>query len=344
VRILVTADPYLPVPPKYYGGIERIVASLIAGLRQLGHTVGLVAHPESGAQVEFLAKWPQLDPRSGTAHVSNTLALRNAVGDFQPSLVHSFSRLLYLVPLLPFGLPKIMSYQRQTGGRQTRIAALIGGRSLAFTGNSEFIATMGRRHGGRWLAIPNFVDTNFYRLAPTVARDAPLVFLSRIETIKGTHVAIETAKKTGKRLLIAGNYAESGPERDYWDQVIKPELGRNGVEYIGAVDDAGKLDLLQSAAAMIVPIQWDEPFGIVFAEALACGTPVISCPRGALPEIVRHGLEGFHIRNVEEACRAVDAIATIDRHQCRRRAELEFSADVVVGQYDSLYRQMLAQD
>jgi glycosyltransferase involved in cell wall biosynthesis len=341
MKILLAVDPFLPVPPALYGGIERIVADLIAALRSGGHEVGLVAHPDSSAAADFFMAWPHAPPSSAAAHLSNALTLRKAVQRFEPSIVHSFSRLLYLVPLLASRMPKLMSYQRFTGGRQISLAAAVAGRSLMFTGCSRFIATMGGKSGGTWRAIPNFVDTDFYRFQPRVAADAPLVFLSRIEPIKGAHLAIAVARKTGRRLVLAGNHGEQGAERRYWDEVIRPELGRNGIEYVGPVDDKAKNELLGSSAAMIVPIQWDEPFGIVFAEALACGTPVITCPRGALPEIVRHGVEGYFIHDVEDGCRAVDELGAIDRGACRMRAEQAFSAAAVVPQYEALYQELL---
>jgi glycosyltransferase involved in cell wall biosynthesis len=140
---------------------------------------------------------------------------------------------------------------------------------------------------------------------------------------------------------VAGNHAESGAEQEYWETRIKPELGRNRIEYAGPVDDKAKIKLLAMAAAMIVPIQWDEPFGIVFAEALACGTPVIACPRGAPPEIVRERVDGFLVRSVDKACGAVARVATIDRNECRLRVETTFSAKVVARRYESLYDSLL---
>ena len=303
--------------------------------------MGLVAHPDSSAAADFFVAWPDVPPNSTAAHTRNMLALLTAVSHFQPSIVHSFSRLLYLAPLLPRRIPKIMSYQRFAGGRQISLAALVGGSSLMFTGCSKFIATMGGKYGGAWRAIPNFVDTDFYEFKSSAPDDAPLVFLSRVEREKGAHWAIEIAKKTGRRLLIAGNYADEGPQRQYWDQVIKPELGSNGIEYVGTVGDEAKRQLLGSAAAMVVPIQWDEPFGIVFAETLACGTPVITCPRGATPEIIRDGIDGFLIGDVSEGCRAVQRLGTIDRRQCRERAEQAFSVAAVVPQYEALYEELL---
>jgi glycosyltransferase involved in cell wall biosynthesis len=342
MRLLLTADPFVPVPPKYYGGIERIVAGLIREFRKRGHEVGLVAHSASCEPIDYFCGWRRETPSGPQAHAQNAVCLLQAFREFKPVLVHSFSRILYLSALLRLRTPKVMSYQRMVAKHTVKLGAFLGGRSLVFTGCSEFIASIGGAHGGRWHAIPNFVDTAAYEFSLTVPSDAPLVFLSRVEPIKGAHWAIEVARRTGRRLVIAGNYAASGRDREYWDNVIQPQLGKNGVEYIGPVDDPAKIRLLNSAAAMIVPIQWDEPFGIVFAEALACGTPVISCPRGALPEIVREGIDGFLVRNVDEACRAVEALDQIDRGACRKRAETSFSASGVSRRYETLYESLIA--
>jgi glycosyltransferase involved in cell wall biosynthesis len=342
MRILLTADPYVPVPPQYYGGIERIVAGLIRRLREQGHEVGLVAHPASTEPVDYFLGWHCDKPLGFQAHTRNALCLLRAFRDFQPALVHSFSRLFYLSGLLQRQTPKVMSYQRFVAKHTVRLAALLAGRSLTFTGCSEFISDMGGAHAGTWHAIPNFVETDAYSFSLAVSPDAPLVFLSRVEPIKGVHFAIEVAKKTGRRLIIAGNHSASGCVNGYWENVIEPQIGKQGIEYVGPVDEFAKIRLLNSAAAMIVPIQWDEPFGIVFAEALACGTPVISCPRGALPEIVRNGIDGFLVNNVEEACRAVNNINQIDRGTCRLRAETSFSARVISGRYEALYRSLIA--
>jgi glycosyltransferase involved in cell wall biosynthesis len=343
VRILITVDPEIPVPPKFYGGIERVVYQLINELRRRDHEVGLIAHEDSKATVDFFQSWPT--PRlESLRHFRNAFALLQGVRKFQPQLVHSFSRLVYLLPLLKSRLPKLMSYQRHTGGSRINLAGKLGGDSLVFTGCSEFIANMGRQWGtSQWFAIPNFVDTDFYEFKPRVPDDAPFVFLSRVERIKGAHLAIQIARQTQRRLIIAGNRMDHGEEAEYWKAEIAPHINKNGIEYIGPVDDVKKNELLGQAAAMIVPIEWDEPFGIVFAESLACGTPVISCPRGALPEIVRDGIDGFLIRDVNEGCEAVARINSIDRANCRERAVSEFSAFSVVSRYVSLYDELIRE-
>jgi glycosyltransferase involved in cell wall biosynthesis len=265
---------------------------------------------------------------------------------FGPDVVHSFSRIAYLLPHLRGRVPLIMSFQREpthrTVGLAVRLAAP--GR-LTFTGCSDYIARRGRPAGGEWHGIPNFADTEGLTLgSPSVPDDAPLVFLSRVEEIKGAHWAIEIARRTGRRLIIAGNHSDrDDPEGRFWREKIAPEIGKGGVEYVGPVDDVQKNALLGGARAMVVPIQWDEPFGIVFAESLACGAPVISCPRGALPEIVRPGVDGFLIKSIEEGCEAVERVGALDRAECRRRAVDHFSADAVVARYIDLYSKVRAR-
>ena len=339
-RVLLTADPGIPVPPKLYGGIERIVADLARGLIEKGWEVGLVA--SQGSQVEGAETFPWAadKPLGPGCHAANAFTLWRAWKKFQPDLVHSFSRLIYLWPILWAGGRAVMTYQRATGGWNLRLAQCFGRRRLEFTAISEYIASQGRRQGLVWHVVPNFVDTTKYTFAREVSPDAPLVFLSRVEPIKGPHLAIAIAKKAGRKLILAGNRVESGSAKGYWDKEIAPHLGKDGTSYIGEVDDRQKNELLGKAAALVVPVQWDEPFGIVFAEALACGTPVISCPRGALPEIVEEGKDGFLIRTEAEGVEAVKKIGTIRRQDCRKKVEEKFSLSVVTDQYTRIYENL----
>lgn len=344
MRILITADPEIEVPPRLYGGIERIVDGLVRHLRRRGHHVGLVAKAGSQCAADAFHEWPGASSLSRRDTLVNALALWRAARSFQPDVIHSFSRLAYLTPLLRGRTPIVMSFQRDPTLRTVSAAVRLAGPGvLHFTGCSEYIATCGRRAGGDWSGIPNFFEIDALKFSPSVAADAPLCFLSRVESIKGAHWAIEIARRSGRRLVIAGNHAEAGAEGEYWRTQIEPWIGRDGIEYVGAVDDVAKNRVLGEAAAMVVPIQWDEPFGIVFAEALACGTPVISCPRGSLPEIVRQGVDGFLIRSIEEGCEAVGRLPGIDRAGCRRRAEQEYAPDVVVSRYVELYERVRAE-
>ncbi len=335
MKILLTADPPIPVPPTGYGGIERIVDALARRYRGLGHSVGLVSNPNSTCAVDARFSW-RTEPGAWNG-VWNARELMRSVDSFRPDVLHSFSRLGYMLPLFPRRLPKVMSYQRHTGGRQIAWAARLGGRSLHFTGCSEFIASMGRATAGSWQSIHNFIEPEKITFVPSVPADAPLVFLSRIESIKGPDIAIEIAKASGRRLILAGNRAERGPERDFWDGRIAGQIGRDGIEWIGEVNDTQKNELLGKAAALVVPIQWDEPFGIVFAEALAAGAPVITCARGAAPEIVEAGRTGFFIRDAAEGAAAVGRLAQVSRADCRQAAVARFSCEACAGQYLALY-------
>jgi glycosyltransferase involved in cell wall biosynthesis len=342
-RILLTADPFFPVPPPLYGGIERIVGSLCDEYRRQGCDVGLVALPGSSANVSAFYPWPR-GPDHLTGPVSwwhQQAALSLAISRFDPHVVHSFSRLAYLGRHLCSRLPKVMSYQRHPSPTTTKWAGRLAGNSLVFTGCSGHITKMGSRSGGIWRSIPNFVDLDKFDFVPEVPSDAPLVFLSRLEEIKGVHNAIAIALGAGRRLLIAGNRVDSPGGRQYWKDRIEPYIGHDGIEYVGPVNDAEKNALLGQAAAMVVPIEWDEPFGIVFVESLACGTPVISTPRGSVTEILRHGTHGFIVSSVQEGLTAVTQLGTLSRRMCREHVEREFALPVAAQRYLSLYEEML---
>ncbi len=344
MRLLLACDPLLPVPPKGYGGIERIVDDLVRCFKDQGHEVALLAKQGSTSPAHRLFAWPDDRVHGAVSLIRNTRAIRHAVKSHQPDVVHSFARLVYLLGLTDMRTPRLMSYQRHAGGRGVAAVARWSGERLNFTGCSEFICGQGRRAGGTWWAVPNFVDTRRYTFVPRVADDAPLVFLSRVEDIKGPDTAIAIARASGRRLLIAGNAPLSGAQRDFFEKAVAPHLGRDGVEWIGELDDEGKNRLLGSAAALLVPIRWEEPFGIVFAEALACGTPVISCPLGALPEIIHEGKTGFLIPsdNVEAGVNAVKRLAELDRAACRQDAEKRFDLRVVAARYMEIYQRMQA--
>jgi glycosyltransferase involved in cell wall biosynthesis len=343
MKILLTADPILPVPPTGYGGIERIVDGLAREYARLGHTVSMVVKAGSTCDAGQRLFWPGDNVRSARHTIRNAFALRQAVKKIRPDVVHSFSRLAYLLPVLPRRVAKVMSYQRHVGGRQIALAARLGKTSLRFTGCSDFICQQGQPSGGRWRAVPNFVDTAKFTFVPDAPADAPLVFLSRIESVKGADLAIAIAQRAGRRLLLAGNRADSGTEAEYFTQKIAPHVGKKGIEWVGEVNDATKNALLGNAAALLVPIQWDEPFGIVFVEALAAGTPVITCPRGGAPEIIEPGKTGLFIQTLAEGLDAVRRIPTLNRAACRRVVEEQFSVDVVAQQYLALYEEIYQQ-
>jgi len=339
LKIALTADPELPVPPGLYGGIERIVDMLARGLVARGHEVTLFAHPAS-ASAGRMVRWPGASSLSAIDTLRNAATLARAVVTERFDLVHSFSRLAYLTPVLPFQLPKLMTYQRAISPHTVRLGWSLSRGTLAFTAISNWMMKH-VQDVGCWNLIPNGVPLDKYTFRPTVAPDAPLVFLGRIEEIKGPHLAIEIAQQTGRRLIIAGNIPD---EKRSWASVhVVRHVDGDQVRYIGPVDDTQKNALLGEAAALLMPILWDEPFGIVMTEAMACGTPVLGLSRGAVPEVVQHAVTGFVERDIEGLVRAVSRLPSLDRAASRARVNELYSDKVVVDAYETLYRTLIAR-
>ena len=339
MRIAVTVDPYIPVPPRHHGGIERVVEFLVQGLLGRGHEVTLFAHPDSrteGALIPYGAP-PHLGAISRAKElwqVGSELYRRRGGID----LVHSFGRLAALVSILPLrSLAKLQTYQRDVLPRKgIKRAVALAGASLRFTACSTHMYSS-HSFAGEWTTVFNGVDLDKYSFSATVAPDAPLVFLGRVERIKGTHNAIAIAKAARRRLLIAGNIAD----QSYFDSVVAPELDDQTIRYLGPIDDTQKNDLLRGAAALLMAIEWEEPFGIVMAEAMACGTPVIGFARGSVSEVLRDGVNGFVVSDVRDAVAAIQKLKTLPREAVRRDAEERFSADVIVSDYLRLYERMV---
>jgi glycosyltransferase involved in cell wall biosynthesis len=173
------------------------------------------------------------------------------------------------------------------------------------------------------------------------SKDDFLLYLGRISPHKGVHLAIEAARAAGRRLVIAGSWT-TPTEREYFDSVVQPNL-RARVEWAGEVPGADRVALLGSAAALIFPAQWHEPFGLVMIEAMACGTPVIALRHGAVDEIVANGETGFVCAEAAQLVSAINRIHEIDPRRCRARVERRFPAALMVSRYHSLYRAQLSQ-
>jgi glycosyltransferase involved in cell wall biosynthesis len=181
------------------------------------------------------------------------------------------------------------------------------------------------------------VPIDLFKFNETVQHDAPLVFLGRIEEIKGTHIAIELALKTNNKLIIAGNIPSE--YQTYFDEKVKPFLNEQ-IQYIGPVNDVQKKTLLQNAKAFLMPILWNEPFGIVMAEALACGTPVIGFNRGSVPEVVENAKTGFVCNDINEMIDGINKVHTLSRFDAREAAVNRFSDKVISTNYLELYKSL----
>ena len=338
MKIALTADPEIPVPPVHYGGIERVVDMLARNLALRGHDVTLFAHPSSRCPVRTMG-WPGANSVSRADTIRNALALSRQVARRGFDLVHSFSRLAYLAPILPRAIPKLMSYQREISPATTRLAHRLSRGTLRFSAISQKMMR-NVESLGEWRMIPNGVPIDAYAFRATAAPDAPLVFLGRVEEIKGPHLAIEAAARAGRQLIIAGNVPDA--HRGWFDAHVAPRLDGLKVRYVGPVDDSQKSQLLGKACALLMPVVWDEPFGIVMAEAMACGTPVIGFRRGAVPEVVENEVTGFVVDSLDEMTDAIARVGALDRRACRARVETLYSGDAVTQGYLNLYEDMIS--
>lgn len=337
MKILLINDPGIPVPPKLYGGIERIVFQLANDYRKLGHEVVLLAGPESncdGKTINFginslqKSRWQVFKE---VFFVWQYLIFNHRKFD----VVHSFGRLIYLLPILNKPIRKIMSYQREVTVKNIQRIHKLPHRNLDFTGCSDYIS---KKEGlvGNWHTVYNFVDVNQYIFVEKVAEEAPFIFLGRIERIKGCHHCITLAKSTGKRLIIAGNISHLPNEKAYFEDEIKPHIDGVQIQYVGSVNDVQKNIYLGQSLALLMLIDWDEPFGIVMAEAMACGTPVIGFARGSVSELVYQNRTGFVANNISEAMMLVNMLVSLNRKDCRVSVEQQFDVGIISKKYLSL--------
>jgi glycosyltransferase involved in cell wall biosynthesis len=191
-----------------------------------------------------------------------------------------------------------------------------------------------------WVAtIPNAIDLSLYPCTPH--RGDYLLFLGRFSPDKGAHRAISVAMELDMPLKLAGKNREP-KERQYFAEFVEPHLGRGGIEYLGEVSHGEKVELLQDARATLFPIDWEEPFGLVMVESMACGTPVIATRHGAVPEVIEHGRSGIIVDNYRQMAEALEQADELDPYECRRYVEELFAPERMVGDYVDAYRAALS--
>ena len=344
MRVLLVMDPYIKVPPDHYGGIERVVSDLADGLGARGHEVTLWAAPGSTTAARLRTfghegEWTRWSNARNVLTTSRWFWRESNAFD----VIHNFGRLAYLASVLRRDVPKVQTYMRRVNPRNMRMARRAGARRLHFTAVSDAIRRTGSPGGGRWSVIHNCARPCLYTPRYDVdAVTAPLVFLGRLERCKGAHTAIDVARTLRRPLVIAGTISNLPEERDYFARELEPHFSDPLVRYVGPVDDRAKNKLLGRAAALLSPIEFEEPFPVVLPEALMCGTPVIAFRRGGMPEGIDHGRTGFLCDTAEEMADLVQRLPSLDRRMCRAEAERRFSDEVVIGQYVALYQQLLA--
>jgi glycosyltransferase involved in cell wall biosynthesis len=339
VRIAILSPVWFPVPPTGYGGIEWVVALLADGLVDSGHDVTLFASGDSRTK----AKLESVFPEAPSALIgSSWVDLRHAFSclmradEFDVVNDHSGVVAASLGGLVPTPFVHTMHGPLDELSRANYEAIA----SLAPDVGFVSLSLNQRKPAPDlpWIAnCPNALDLDAYPYH--AERGEYLLYLGRMSPDKGPHRAIEIAKRAGLPLKIAGKKRDHA-ELEYFDTMIRPLLG-DGVEYLGETSHLTKVALLQNARATLFPIEWEEPFGLVMVESMACGTPVIATRWGAVPEVIEHGRSGIVVDDYREMVDAVSEADRLEPLECRRYAEERFSAARMVADYESGYERVV---
>jgi glycosyltransferase involved in cell wall biosynthesis len=341
MRIAQISPLIEPVPPSLYGGTERVVSFLTEGLVQRGHQVTLFASGDSRTHADLQgvrARSIRCDPEQPDPLAFHILELSQAFdrsSDFD--IIHCHHGYL----AFPFARYNKVPTVHTLHGRldllhTTPIMEYFHGIPLVSISNNQRNPLL--HLGLRWM------NTIYHGLPETSFRfghgnGGYLVFLSRMSRDKRPDLAIEVAKRINMPLKLAGKIDSA--DRNYFEKNVKPFLRDSSIEYVGEIHESEKLELLGGALALIFPIDWPEPFGLVMIEAMACGTPVIARPYGSVPEIVKDGETGFIADTVEEMVEAVKRIGKINRERCFLTVQEQFSAEIMVERYEAVYRTLL---
>jgi glycosyltransferase involved in cell wall biosynthesis len=339
MRIAQIAPLAEAVPPRLYGGTERIVSYLSEELVRQGHQVTVFATGDSRTRAQLVACAPKalrLDP-SVRDPVPYVLMMLNDVR----RRADEFDVLHFHMDLLHF--PVFSDVAAHT------VTTLHGRLDLPdlppfYRRFQEFPLVSISNDQRRPLLGANWVGTVYHGLPPDLlhftasANQGYLAFLGRISPEKRPDRAIEIARRAGLTLRMAAKVDHA--DLDYFERDIKPLLDDPLVEFIGEIGDTDKSDFLGNARALLFPIDWPEPFGLVVIESMACGTPVIAFARGSVPEVIEDGVTGFIVTDIEDAVRAVGRLHELDRREIRRRFEQRFSAPRMASDYLEIYRQL----
>lgn len=339
MRIAQVAPLYESVPPRFYGGTERVVSWLTEKLVSLGHEVTLFASGDSVSNARLLApckKALRLDPVCIDPLAHHMLMIENVF-----SQADDFDLIHFHIDYLHFNrsrrerarnlttlhgrldIPDLISLYREFD--EVPLVSI----SDAQRKPLPWVNWLGTVHHGMPANALHFNESHNRYLA----------FLGRVSPEKGVDRAMEIASRAGMPLKIAAKIDKN--DREYFESRIRPALRSPMIEFVGEIANSDKQEFLGNAAALLFPINWPEPFGIVMIEALACGTPVIAFPFGSVPEIISDGVCGCIVHNVDEAVDAVLRIDMIDRYACRRHFERNFTDDRMAHDYLSLYNQLV---
>lgn len=341
VHVALVAPPWFQIPPRGYGGIEWICHWLVEGLAARGHRISLIAGGDSehaGVElVQTYAETPSERLGETLPDLVHAAKARVAVERLRPDIVHDHS-LAGPLSAGGHGTPTIVTAHGPPVGEMGEFYA-----HLPETVRLVSISHVQQRLAPHlpWAAtVHNAIPVDSYPFSEE--KEGYLLFLGRMGPEKGAHLAIDAARAAGIPLVLAGKCSEPREHR-YFEQEVRPRLG-DGVEWLGgpAATDRKK-QLLAGAIALVFPIQWEEPFGIVMIEALACGTPVVALRGGSVDEVVDHEITGFVVDDPRDLPGAIEKVELIDPRACRARAQTLFDVPAMVTGYERVYEAALAE-
>ena len=346
LRIAVLAPPWIPIPPHGYGGIEHVVDLLCSQLVANGHEVTLFAAPgsRSVAHVESFDGVPHPDRIGASVHESDHVASvwayveRSAVLGRAFDVLHDHSGFTALAMADRIDVPVVQTIHGPFDDVSSRFYRRHGHKAalVALSRAQAASAPPGVRIDA---VVPNPVAVDRWPLV--TRKDEYLLWMGRMDPVKGAHRAIAVARAAGRRLVLAGP-VQPGQER-YFKSQIEPQLDGATVRYAGIVSGATRQNLFANAAALLMPIRWPEPFGMVMVEALACGTPVIAFREGAAVEIVVEGENGWLVSDEEEMAEAVTRLSSLDPLRCRASVATRYRAASAAAGYEQVFREAIGR-
>ena len=333
MRIAVIGPPFIEIPPRRYGGTELFIANLARDLFRRGHDVVVYGNGDSSLPCPVKWRYPHSDwpcdsaVRSQLKNADHTAwAVKDAVG---------FADVIHLNDMvgLPFTMftdvPSVLTihhpHEPDLSEQYMRYPETLYVAIARWLRRSEPMPHVRVVHHG--IPVSDYTCSD--------EKEDYVAFLGRMAPCKGPHLAIEAARRAGIRLKLAGEIQPFFG--DYWEQQIRPFVDGDRIEYVGEADFATKNALLSKARALLFPIQWDEPFGLVMIEAMACGTPVLAFAGGAVEEIVVDGVNGWTCRDVDEMARRIGSLG-VEASACRAFVEGNFSIAKMTERYVDVYR------
>jgi glycosyltransferase involved in cell wall biosynthesis len=336
--VAMIAPPWYEIPPRKYGGIEQVVAGLADRLADRGHDVHLFGTGRDGTRAKFSQIYAEPPPADGSGTLPEVVQAAAAARllaelgrDIRIDVVHDHS---LAGALLARGrdIPTIVTMHWPAVGELARYFEEIGptiGLVAISDSQRKLAPTL------PWIGtVYNGIDVAKFPYRDV--KDDYVAFLGRYGSEKAPHLAIDAAREAGLPIRLAGKCADPS-ELAYYAEHVEPRSGPD-VEHLGQLGFAAKTELLAGARCLVFPICWEEPFGLVMIEAMACGTPVVALGRGSVPEIVEHGVTGFVCEDPSELPAAIRDAKKLDPAECRKRAEDRFDTSVMVGAYERLYR------